>query len=371
MATVTIDRPKNRSSSQLSINSTEQVHKFQLLTNLNINKIFPIPRHDVTNKNDDISNLFKIHHQNIRGLKGKTNEIMLSLLTEAPHLICLTEHHLKNYKMDATPISNYKLGAKYCRKKFKNGCACIYIQEALKFTNISLQKHCKEQDIEITAVQLKLNKKNVIIFCVYRAPSGDFDYFLNKLDYIHNSLHTYKTEFIICGNTNYLGTNNKKKQLDYLLGTYNLITTVYFPMRTVNNSATLIDNIFIDNRRHYTIKPYTNGLSDHDAQLITLNNFSLPFSIIEPSYIRNINKNTIAEFQLQLSWEQWDNIFGNNNVNDMFSNFLNTYLRCYYSSFFKKEIKSNATHNQWITKGITISCKKRSNFFYCLDAVMI
>ena len=86
----------------------------------------------------------------------------------------------------------------------------IYIQEALKFTNISLQKHCKEQDIEITAVQLKLNKKNVIVFCVYRAQSGDFDYFLNKLDYILNFLHTYKTEFIICGdiNINYLETRN-------------------------------------------------------------------------------------------------------------------------------------------------------------------
>ena len=95
---------------------------------------------------------------------------MLSLLTEAPHLICLTAHHLKNYKIDATPISNYKLAAKYCRKKLKNGGVCIYIQEGLKFTNISLQKHCKEQVIEITAVQLKLKEKNVIIFCVYRAP---------------------------------------------------------------------------------------------------------------------------------------------------------------------------------------------------------
>jgi len=85
-----------------------------------------------------------------------------------------------------------------------------------------------------------------------------------------------------------------------------------------------MDNIFIDNRRHYTIKPYINGLSDHDAQLIILKKFLLPFSNIEPSYIRNINKNTIAEFQLQLSWEQWDNILGNNNVNDMFNNFLNT-----------------------------------------------
>jgi hypothetical protein len=38
----------------------------------------------------------------------------------------------------------------------------------------------------------------------------------------------------------------------------------------------------------------------------------------------------------------------------------------------KKETKSNAIHNQWITKGIKISCKKKEgNFFYCVDTVMI
>jgi hypothetical protein len=109
-------------------------------------------RHEITNTNGDINNLFKIFHQNIRGLKGKTNELMLQLLTEAPHLICLTVHRLKNYELDATPISKYKQGANYCRKNLKNGGVCIYIQEALKFTHINLQKHCKDQDIEIAAV---------------------------------------------------------------------------------------------------------------------------------------------------------------------------------------------------------------------------
>jgi len=54
----------------------------------------------------------------------------------------------------------------------------------------------------------------------------------------------------------------------------------------------------------------------------------------------------------------------------MFNNFLSIYLKCYYSSLKKKKIKSNATYNQWITKGIKISCKKR-NFFYSVDAAMI
>jgi hypothetical protein len=126
------------------------------------------------------------------------------------------------------------------------------------------------------------------------------------------------------------------KQLYNLLGTYNLSSTIYFPTRIVNKSITLIDNIFIDNRRNYTIIPCISGLSDHDAQLITLTNSYLPISNIEPTHIRNINKNRAAEFQLQLSWKQWDNLFGNNNINNMFNNFLNTTLRCYYSSFLNK-----------------------------------
>jgi hypothetical protein len=107
MVTANKDRPKNLSSSQPSNNISEQIYKSQLFTNLNINEIFSVCIHEVTNKNDDINNLLKIYHQNIWGLKGKTNELMLPLLTEAPHLICLTEHHLKNYEIDATPISDY------------------------------------------------------------------------------------------------------------------------------------------------------------------------------------------------------------------------------------------------------------------------
>ena len=76
---------------------------------------------------------------------------MFSVLAELPHIICLREHHLKYYEIDITPITKYKLGAKYCRKILKN--VSIYIQESLKFTNINLQSYCKKQDIEICAVK--------------------------------------------------------------------------------------------------------------------------------------------------------------------------------------------------------------------------
>ena len=88
----------------------------------------------------------------------------------------------------------------------------------IKYTNISLLKYCKEQDFEIVAVKLKLDFKSLIVFCVYRAPKGNLEYFLNQLDSILNALGNPKTEYIICGdlNINYIGTNNKKtNQITY------------------------------------------------------------------------------------------------------------------------------------------------------------
>jgi hypothetical protein len=106
MATAILDSQKNLTSNQLNNNTSNQVYKSHLLTNPNTNEIFSMHRNQVCNKNDDINNLFKIYHQNIRGIKGKINELLLLVLTEAPHLICLTEHHQKGYEIDVTPISN-------------------------------------------------------------------------------------------------------------------------------------------------------------------------------------------------------------------------------------------------------------------------
>jgi hypothetical protein len=71
-------------------------------------------------------------------------------------------------------------------------------------------------------------------------------------------------------------------------------------------------------------------------KLITINKPTIMKGTQKRFYKREINKNSIAEFQLILSWEQWNDIFQSNDVNNMFNNFLNTFLRCFYASFKKK-----------------------------------
>jgi exonuclease III len=86
---------------------------------------------------------------------------------------------------------------------------------------------------------------------VYRAPSGNVNDFLRRLDAILNYLYNPKSEFIICGyvNINYLNKCNQKKQVNSLLKIYNLSHTVNFATRIQNSSSTAIDSIFIDSAR--------------------------------------------------------------------------------------------------------------------------
>jgi hypothetical protein len=65
-----------------------------------------------------------------------------------------------------------------------------------------------------------------------------------------------------------------------------------------------------------------------------------------------------------LSYENWGNIFALDNVNNMFSSFLDSYLNIFYSSFpLKRVLIANKSYNKWITPGILISCKRKRELF--------
>ena len=74
-------------------------------------------------------------------------------------------------------------------------------------------------------------------------------------------------------NINYLIDNNRRSQLDAVLHSYNLAGLVEFPIRYGLISQTAIDNVFIDTSTtgKHELYPLTNGLSDHDAQLLIFN----------------------------------------------------------------------------------------------------
>ena len=124
--------------------------------------------------------------------------------------------------------------------------------------------------IKFTYHELKIS-----IITLYRSPTGNFDSFLCNLEGVLQVLYDPKIAIIIiCGdiNVDYQVENERKKQLNNLVHSLNLTSIITFPSRVHNKSVTTIDNIFIDPSRfeEYSVIPISNGLSDHDAQLLTI-----------------------------------------------------------------------------------------------------
>ena len=148
------------------------------------------------------------------------------------------------------------------------------------------------------------------------------------------------------------------------MASFSLFSTVKFPTRIFNISSTLIDNIYINTNSHnFSVYPLINGLSDHDAQVLTLFNFFRISPRLLFSFSRRINSNSVCQFTDLLSYENWENVFLENNINIYFNNFLNTYLRNFYACFPPINIHKSSNSKPLLTTGIRISCTNKHKLY--------
>ena len=155
-----------------------------------------------------------------------------------PHLICLTEHHLKSIEVSKFSIDGYLLATSFCRKESLGGGVCILINKNLNFHVTNLDEYCNEKSMEICAVKIQLFRVKLIIFCIYRTPSGNLKIFYDSLERILNHFQRPKVTYLICGdlNINFLNrTNYDTIKLEALLNTFNMKQVVNFPTRKNKN----------------------------------------------------------------------------------------------------------------------------------------
>ena len=295
------------------------------------------------------------------------DEISIKLNNKPIHILCLSEHHLDMKQIERTVIPNYILNAHFCRNIFKKGGVCIFTHKTLHCREIKLNKFSKEKDLEVCATELQQLSYKVCIMTIYRSPTGDFQYFLNTLEEILNSLYNKYNDIILCGdiNINYNINSTIKKSLETMLSSFGLSDIITFPTRIQNESHTKIDNIFINTKKlnNYLVYPSVNGLSDHDAQCLIIHNL-LNYKPKENfHYSRKITELYKAEFNIKLSHETWNNVSEGKDVNTCFNNFLNTYTKLYDSCFPLKKVYYKSQNTAWITSGIRISSLNKRKLF--------
>jgi hypothetical protein len=76
-----------------------------------------------------------------------------------------------------------------------------------------MEKCCKEKDLEVCAVRLHFPAHEICVIAIYRAPSGNFQYFIQNLDELLNMIFVHTAD--ICGDINiiYLNDSSHKQQL--------------------------------------------------------------------------------------------------------------------------------------------------------------
>jgi hypothetical protein len=89
------------------------------------------------------------------------------------------------------------------------------VQESLRYVRIDLENYCKDKDFEVCAIKIHFNTKSACIIAIYRAPFGNFDLFITKLDTILMKFYTATSEYNVCGDINidYLVNSDKKKSI--------------------------------------------------------------------------------------------------------------------------------------------------------------
>jgi hypothetical protein len=163
---------------------------------------------------------------------------------------------------------------------------------------------------------------------------------------ILQKLYKSNSKVITCGeiNVNYMENCLKKVKLEDILSSYNL-SSISFPTRIGPNTSTIMKYFL------------SNGLSDHEAQLLIVH---LQTPIIKKNdihYTRTVNYYNLADFRIKLSYENWESIFNNSDINT-FNQFLNIFPRYFYASFPLSR-RQKYKPNSWITAGIIISCRKK------------
>jgi len=120
---------------------------------------------------------------------------------------------MEEHELLQLTLSGYTLGSCFTCEHLQGGGVCIFDRKDPNINKTDITHTFREKDLEICAVELETEASKVIVLSVYRAPTGDFNQFLKKLDDTLKFLYKPKTEFLLCGdiNVNYLHDNNHKK----------------------------------------------------------------------------------------------------------------------------------------------------------------
>ncbi|XP_065650433.1 MATH and LRR domain-containing protein PFE0570w-like [Hydra vulgaris] len=321
-------------------------------------------------------NALSILHLNIRSIQknfDKFKEFLFSVKIKF-QIICLTETWCRNKEIKNNSnfqLNNYKVIHQIRGSEKIGGGVCIFIHNSLDF---KLRKEmCSiTKDFELLTVEV-LNdaSKNVILHVIYRPPSGNIKAFSKHFKGLITKKDTYG-KLIYCVsdlNLDFLDYENNKnvRNLTNIIFQNGFIPTINKPTRITKNSATLIDQIIINNFKNIKVKTgiFVTDISDHFPVFIISQKSINKISEKKEIKKRIINNTSTMTFMNLLSTTNWETILKTKNAQEAYNIFHCIFQDHYNEAFpiISKLIKTKSHQNPWITAGIIKSSQKKKRLY--------
>ena len=331
--------------------------------------------HDQLNTIDNINmTMFSINCQSLKAhwesfqhllynIQGNSNSLDIIGLTEVFTLPDDTKYELDGYH-------NFEYEV---RKDSGRGGAGIFINETYTYHIRHDLSVFIPHIFESIFAEIKVSEKAkpVIIGIIYRpntAPYADLEIFSNTvydlLDAINNE---HKTAYLMGDfNIDLLKCADHQNTSDYLNNIFSrsFVPVITKPTRVTHHSATLIDHIYTNDIINNCLSAViiTDDVADHFGTFYA--NFKNPQQIC-PKYltIRKVSEENISHFRSELEHTDFSDVLGEPDPNTAYQLFLQKYKNIMNHHLPYKQIKINKRrlkHNPWITKGLLISCKKKT-----------
>lgn len=240
----------------------------------------------------------------------------------------------------------------------RGGGVGIYIKSDYNYNLLT-----SSNAIEQVWIQIKLNKRSIIIGVVYRPPSMEYKYFLDNVDTTITNMLQFADTIVCLGDFNIdllqIGSA-ASEYLKNLLNAWSMSQIIEDPTRTNNISSTLIDLILINNEDLIQAKgaKSMHHVSDHDLIYVKLN-----FNKVK-------SENTFYSYRdyRNIIWEQFNadlmslplyHIVELNNIDDkiLFFNECLLYILNLHCPI--KTIKKKYIYNPWLTDNIKLLMSMR------------
>ena len=75
-------------------------------------------------------------------------------------------------------LPGYILGSSFCCNNLQKVDVCIFVRKDKHVNKIDISNNCKEKDVEICAVELETEESKLLILCLHRTPTGEFNQFI-------------------------------------------------------------------------------------------------------------------------------------------------------------------------------------------------